>query len=460
MRKLTRLLSSIIIAVSLLASAMSQPISGLETPTVTSNSAAWNMGPVYGGATYSDLYGWIFTGQYTQQIGIMNALSLILDGGPRQTRANLTWGMQPRQNQLFKVTAEYLRQKMEFNFLSGEVREWIGQPAIGAQYEYLLNSNIINDVFVGGHYSYANSKTLSPKDYRDSNGLIYENYRRIAGGRNGSGGVGVDLFPLANTHILAAVNYSDVTYDTKCIGSRHDERGIGGTVSLDQLLTKQFRVKLLAKRVVPLDEFQGGIYYQPTSQLNLGVALERIIGGSGLPNDSRVTVDINYDFAMPKRRPNLASLRRQAVAPPLRNWTAVPAIKMKQVLAVVDQKRVGDGLGPLVNLGNGNSVPAIWEYGEGGLQYDLIVTAQGNTFNSSTVLTEINNTPNTSSPGQTLSNSAVFQSQTCAVNAQVTSCTYRFQTVTGQPGIFNVQATDSAANVSPIAVLTVQFGSG
>ncbi|MCP3680676.1 MAG: hypothetical protein GY782_10680 [Gammaproteobacteria bacterium] len=320
----------------------------------------------------------------------------------------------------------------------------------------MLNSNIVNDIFVRGHYSYANSKNLSPRDYRDSNGLIYENFRRIAGGRNGSGGAGVDLFPLANTHILAAINYSDVTYDTKCIGSRHDESGIGGTVSMEQLFGQQFRVKLLAQRVVPLDEFQGGIYYQPASQLNFGVVIERIIGGSGLPNDSRVTIDINYDFAMPKRQPNLASLRRQAIAPSLRSWTAVPAIKMKQVLAVVDQKRIDNGLGPLVNLGNGNSVPAIWEYGEGGLEYDLIVTAQGNTFNSSTVLTEINNAPNTSNLGQSLSNSAVFQSQSCAINTQVTSCTYHFETVSGESGIFNIQATDSALNIGPIAVLTIQ----
>ncbi len=142
MQKLTHILSRIIIAMSLVTSAISQPMSpALSTPTVTSNSTAWNMGPVYGGATYSDLYGWIFTGQYTQQVGAMNAFSLIVDGGLKEARGNLTWGMQPRQNQLFKVTAEYLRQKMNFNFLSGEVREWVGQPAFGAQYEYLLNTD-------------------------------------------------------------------------------------------------------------------------------------------------------------------------------------------------------------------------------------------------------------------------------------------------------------------------------
>ena len=84
-------------------------------------------GPLSLSSIYSSEYGFILLGQYTQAFGQSNAASLEVDAGGRERRINGTWATAITSQQRLKFSAEYLKQEMDFGFLSGSLKKWVGQ---------------------------------------------------------------------------------------------------------------------------------------------------------------------------------------------------------------------------------------------------------------------------------------------------------------------------------------------
>ncbi|MCP4473312.1 MAG: hypothetical protein GY821_01815 [Gammaproteobacteria bacterium] len=200
--------------------------------------------------TYSELYGPFFSAQYTQRFGPWAALSLLGEGGQNQYRANATVGVQLPAHQLAKVTIDHLGQRMDFNFASQDDTTWVSQTAYGAAYQFLRPHKFLNSLFVNGYWSQAQSKSLSAIRWIADN-TEWENDRRIAGGTASTGEMGVKLLPFPRTLIGAAINYSTVQYPEHYNTTGHDDRGIGGQLSLDQMLGSAVKLHLIASDRVP-----------------------------------------------------------------------------------------------------------------------------------------------------------------------------------------------------------------
>ncbi|OGT31706.1 MAG: hypothetical protein A3E87_02925, partial [Gammaproteobacteria bacterium RIFCSPHIGHO2_12_FULL_35_23] len=314
-----------------------------ESSSLSLDSQLFGMkGPLQIGTEYSQNYGVILKAQYTQQLGQNNAFSLLLNGGAGQRRINATWAHILTTNQRIKLSIDHLSQRMQFNFDSGNVNQWVGQNAYGLTYQYLLNKGWFNDFNLNSFYSQADSKSLSPVYYNQGDDL-YENFRHIAGGNEKSLSAGLDLLPTKSTGLGMQLSYDDIHYDMLYPTSNQNQKGLGFTVSLDQLITKKIKLNLVASDREAARQYTAGIdFLIPTahqSSLEVDLNTERSIGGKGLPDDT--TYGMNFDFRWGQGNNNDSfSLSRNTADEDLADWASTPAVDMDQVLAIADQKTV------------------------------------------------------------------------------------------------------------------------
>ena len=301
-------------------------------------------GPFSLSTIYSKTFGLILEGKYTQLLNSSNALSFELDGGKAERRVGATWGHVLTSNQRIKLTAENLSQKMDFDFDSGNVSRWVYQNAIGGSYQYLLPHNLIKDVNLSAYYSKANNQDLGSKDFTTS-GVLFRNYRRIAGATDKSVSAGIDVSPIKSTLIGLQLNYDNIKYDMRYQKApNQDDKGLGATISLHQLVNDRLQFSLLASDRKSYKDYQAEVDWllnsAPGSQLQLGLIGERIDANFGLPNDNRVGLQLSYSWGgdSASKPITFSDPVPNNNADGLKDWANAPAVHMAQVLAIKDQK--------------------------------------------------------------------------------------------------------------------------
>lgn len=314
-----------------------------DEQTLNLSSDAFGMhGPFSLQAMYSKVLGLFFSGRFTQKLNKNNAASVELNAGKAQRRIAATWGHLFTARQRVKITAENLSQNLDFDFDSGKTSRWIYQNAIGLTYAYLITHGWIQDVNLNAYYSKAISRNLPARIYlRD--GVLWRNYRRIAGGIDKSASLGIDVKPVASTLLGMQLNYDDVYYERRYESNKSDS-GLGVTATLEQLLTENLKIGLLASYRKPYQDYKAQLNWLLNAvsgtQLELGLLGERIIGNLGLANDSRVGVEMNYSWGgdTSASSAKYGALTLNNAIGNLTDWTAQPAVHMQQVLAIKDQK--------------------------------------------------------------------------------------------------------------------------
>jgi hypothetical protein len=319
-------------------------------------------GPFSLQAVYSKLFGMTVEGTYTQVLGLKDAALLELDLGGKQRRIAGTWGHALTANQLFKITAENLSQNLDFDFVTGKIRKWMYQNAIGGSYAYLIKNGLFNDINLNAYYSKANSKNLPSIDYTSGTG-VFRDFRRIAGGVDKSASVGVHLLPTPATLIGVTADYDDVSYKMRNdLSAKRDEDGLGATVSLDQLINDHVKFNLLASHRKPYQDYKAEVDWlvnsAPGSSLELGVLGERVIGNLGTRNDTQRGVNFAYTWGgNPTAKPMLYGVPKADTGiSGLRDWVSNPAVRMEQVLALKDEKiqQIGTITTPSPKLASNN----------------------------------------------------------------------------------------------------------
>lgn len=303
-------------------------------------------GPFSLGLTYSHQYGVLLSGVVTEAFLKQNAASVAADAGKDEYRGSVTVARALTKQQRVKVTAEYLAQRQDYEFSSGKTDQWVGQNGYGVTYQYLIPDFLVRDVNVNGFYVRAIGKSLSSRDYTQ-NGLNYRNYRHIAGGVDKSISAGLDLLPLPQSLIGLSVNYDNLHYDGRYESlHRENSTGVGAGITLNQIINKQLQLQLGASdrafEQTYQAEFDWLLHAEPGAQLVLQLLGSRVIGHAGLSNDTSVGVNVTYNFggSAIKQPTYDTSFSHTGVLGDLASWTAVPAVDMHQVLAVVDQKSV------------------------------------------------------------------------------------------------------------------------
>jgi len=313
-----------------------------QTLNVNTDMLKWH-GPLTAGIQYSKTFGLFLQAKYTQTINSFNAVALALELGKLQRRVNVTWGHIFTSHQRIKLSAENFTQKINFGFDSGDTKQWVDQNAFGFTYAYLFRHHFVHDINLNAYYSHAISRTLDPIIFTQDN-LTYLNYRHISGGTDKSASLGLDFLPFQSSLIGFQLNYDNVHYNMRYEDNANDA-GLGGTISLQQLLTQHIKFKLLASDRKPYQTYEADLNWlvrtAPGSNLTLLFNTKRIIGNDGTGNDSQVGLDLDYqwDGDAQSAAPTY-SLSDSNNMDNLTAWTDAPAVYMQQVLAKLDQKDV------------------------------------------------------------------------------------------------------------------------
>lgn len=291
------------------------------------------------------------------------AYALAAELGMKNYRLGGTLGWEIAYNQRVKLSAEYLRQNIAFAFFDGNSEQWVQQGAIGAEYERDFTDTPFNPQFtLNAYLSHAPSKSLDTDlgTYTDSSGMAYpfRELKRIAGSNAGGLSPGFGFIPWAGGKINAELNYDKVHYDTSYIDV-DNPIGFGGTVSVNQVITDNFGVYLLAAIRQPFNNYQANFtlgnvpfYGRWTFGFNTGYT----VGKNALPSTYNIGISADYFLEQSSGNPyartdgidryisardyndfkGMSSISQQIERQDFLSWVSKPAVYMPQVLAIAD----------------------------------------------------------------------------------------------------------------------------
>ena len=113
-----------------------------QISTNNSTEGIKNVQPISLSIDQDSLVGWIADVKALLAINPTHAAVVELAAGPEILRANGTYGYALNDKSRIKVTGEYLRENLEFDYLTGDTKQRVVQGAIGAAYEYLLGGMV------------------------------------------------------------------------------------------------------------------------------------------------------------------------------------------------------------------------------------------------------------------------------------------------------------------------------
>ena len=159
----------------------------------------------------------------------------------------LNTGFDFSNNQRFILSLGQLRQKIEFNFISGSQKTSVRQDNIAASYQYFLGKDWLNAAEINTYLSNTNSVNLSDKTYFTDTTSLYELWsdpRRIAGGRVAGMQARLVLTPTSKTNIKVGLGVERLTYNYLA-GDESTNRATG-SAELVQRLAHDFNFRASA----------------------------------------------------------------------------------------------------------------------------------------------------------------------------------------------------------------------
>ncbi|MBY0378722.1 MAG: hypothetical protein K2Q33_09205 [Gammaproteobacteria bacterium] len=271
--------------------------------------------------------------------------ALEVAGGTQVLRINATYGIALNDNNRLKLTTEYLRENLDFSFYTGDTYQWVQQGAIGASYQYLLESNTFKSLEIGSHYSHAPSKDLSTKTIAYTDGSTLTDYRRIAGGNDLNGIAETTLQLWRNSLLTVGTDYDQVRYDTKYeIQHGHDAQGFGGHFRLEQPLKNNIDLQLQSTVSQLYDTYGLGLNWiwhsTQTKVLSTGINSSYTQDHTTERNFWVNAFNLNIVWDTTSNTPSTFSEDKPSHPPrqSLLSWTQIPAVRMPDVLAISDER--------------------------------------------------------------------------------------------------------------------------
>lgn len=305
----------------------------------------------------STFLGPTFKGSFTQRVSDSAAYSLLGELGVRNYRAGGTLGWKLDDNQAFKVSAEYLWQRIKYAFFAGNELRWMGQGAVGAGYQYnFLNKNDVN-LHMNVYASHAPGEQLDTVTgtYLDEMGIIHGfiDKRHIAGSNAYGADPGIGLKFWKGSQLGLNLNYDHVSYDMK-YSSDELVSGFGGTAKLSQNFGDSVNVGLSASIRRPFNDYRASITWGNFAALgsrwSMGVDGSFTKGKESLPDSYNIALLFNYQMdkttcpaTTAKPVTYKGGFKGEIPAPMaapvdhFMDWIATPAVYMPQVLAIVDE---------------------------------------------------------------------------------------------------------------------------
>ncbi|MDO9283134.1 MAG: hypothetical protein Q7T88_12210 [Methylotenera sp.] len=225
------------------------------------------------------------------------AAGILLTAGSDKNEWLLNAGFDLSSNQRFIFSLGQLRQKLDFNFISGNQKTQVRQDNIAASYQYLLGKDWLNAAEVNAYLSNTASITLGDKTYFTDTATLYELWsdpRRIAGGRV-TGVQGRLVFtPTSKTTIKVGLGAERLTYDYLA-GNESTNRATG-SAELTQHLDNDFNFRASANAAASQSRYALGLGKSFKSGSQVGVDIAAIQGRDNTFNDNQLLLSYTQSF--------------------------------------------------------------------------------------------------------------------------------------------------------------------
>jgi hypothetical protein len=247
--------------------------------------------------------------QYTKQNGITvggslasplsksMAVGILLTAGSDKNEWLLNAGFDLSNNQRFIFSLGQLRQKLDFNFISGSQETSVRQDNIAGSYQYFLGKDWLNAAEVNAYLSNTGSITLGDKTYFTDTTSLYELWsdpRRIAGGRVTGMQTRLVFTPASKTNIKVGIGVERLTYNYLA-GDESTNRATG-SAELVQGLAHGFNFRASANAASSQNRYTLGLgrNFKDGAQLSIDVA--RIQGRDSIFNDTQLLLSYTQSF--------------------------------------------------------------------------------------------------------------------------------------------------------------------
>ena len=247
--------------------------------------------------------------QYNQQNGVAvggslaspiaknMAVGILLTAGSDKNEWLLNTGFDLTSNQRFIFSLGQLRQKLDFNFISGSQKTSVRQDNIAGSYQYFLGKDWLNAAEVNAYLSNTGSITLGDKTYFTDTTSLYELWsdpRRIAGGRV-TGVQGRLVFtPTSKTTIKVGLGAERLTYDY-LTGNESTTRATG-SAELVQRLDNDFHFRASANAASSQNRYALGLGRSFKGGAQLGIDVATIQGRDNTFNDNQLLLSYTQSF--------------------------------------------------------------------------------------------------------------------------------------------------------------------
>lgn len=268
------------------------------------------------------------------RIGEISAVSGIVQVGLRDYRFNGTYAVAIMEKHLFKVSAEYLRQKLGFGYTSGHIHKWVDQYAIGAKSRLELDCGYLDHLDMGMVYSHSPSKNLGRKLDKGQNYVVR---RRIAGADAVSAELETSM-RIFKGAVAGNLFYDYVRFDQK-YHSKKTVAGPGLGLSVYHPFICTTVLHLAAELRRPFLFLQARVDSKVrlgSKVFTAGAFIESTKGYASIPSSTLFGVEFFFDFG-PKKLP--ASSTGCPEISLLEQFAASPAVFRPQVLAMADQEK-------------------------------------------------------------------------------------------------------------------------
>ncbi len=212
------------------------------------------------GAIYSTVYSAMAHIQYANFLTPRDAAAILMDYGPDQFRMDLTWAHILTANQRFKLSAQHFSQRNDFTFATpspGGV--YIGQNAVGGEYEYAFGHSWLQVLNLQGYYFSASNGDLVDILFSPDGTHLFNDQRTLVGGQGGGFSVGPRWQIWRGGEFGVAVNYDEVNFDTQVPGVNNQSQGLGGTAHFRQQLAANLDIEFMATLRQPYDQYTAEI---------------------------------------------------------------------------------------------------------------------------------------------------------------------------------------------------------
>lgn len=270
-----------------------------------------------------------------------DAFSFMGELGTKNLRGNATYGRSFAKCQRFKLSAEYLAQKLKYHFIEHTREKWVSQVGFGGSYQYLFAHSPFVGIDADLAYSHAFNRHLGTRD-AIVHGQPVQERRRIAGSDAVLSYLGTTLQLWHCGFFSAGADYDWVDYHRISRKKRHVS-GFGTSLGFKQQFGKSFHLALETEFRRPFNFYQTLFNWNRSYSgwaLTCGIYGNYTHGKHDLPNVVAAGVQLGFTFGGKITRccRSTSSDCRKRISCDLSNWVQEPAFYSPVVLAIADRK--------------------------------------------------------------------------------------------------------------------------